>query len=204
MQGGLIVCGLGNPGQRYQRTRHNMGFALVEHIAQSSGAKWTRPDPSFLACRVRLSGRPALLIKPQTYMNLSGRALRAVASTIPFAVGDLLVACDDIALPAGQLRLRPRGSDGGHNGLSSVIGTLGSQEFARLRLGVGAAPEGEDPADYVLAPMTDEQWRESAARVRAGARCVEVWAESGIEAAMNRFNVRREGRAPGDAGEDSG
>jgi len=204
MQGCLVVCGLGNPGPRYQRTRHNLGFALVDRIAQTVGARWTRPDPSLMACHAHVSGRPTLLVKPQTYMNLSGRALRAVASGGPFAIGDLLVACDDIALPAGQLRLRARGSDGGHNGLKSVIDTLGSQDFARLRLGVGASPEGEDPSDYVLEPMTEEQWRETAAMVRAAARCVKVWAEDGIDAAMNRFNVRGEASAPGGAGEDSG
>jgi len=200
MEQTIVVCGLGNPGDRYRRTRHNVGFEVVDHLSRAAGARWSRPDPSYMACHARLSRRAGLLVKPQTYMNLSGDALRAVARVEPFAPGNLLVVCDDIALPAGQLRLRPRGSDGGHNGLRSVIEALGTQTFARLRLGVGAAPEGVDPADYVLDPLDDAQWRDTLAMVRAAVRCVEVWAEEGITVAMNRFNPRP---AP-EPGEDTG
>jgi PTH1 family peptidyl-tRNA hydrolase len=187
-----VVCGLGNPGDRYEGTPHNVGFALVDLLAQRHGGRWTFPDPAYALSRARIAGQDVLLVKPQTWMNLSGDAVRALRADHDVAVSELLVVCDDIALPAGQIRLRRRGSDGGHNGLRSIIDALGSPRFPRLRLGVGAPPPGQDPADYVTERMSEEASRGAAAMVREGARCVEVWVDQGVDTAMNRFNRRPE------------
>ena len=150
MNDSYVICGLGNPGVEYERTRHNVGFHLVDELAERFGGRWTFADPEFASSRARIRGAEVLLIKPQTYMNASGDALRLLGARSSLSVKNLLVVCDDIALPAGQLRLRMKGSDGGQKGLRSIIDALGTSSFLRLRLGVGEPPEGMDASDYVL------------------------------------------------------
>ena len=188
-----VFCGLGNPGERYAGTRHNVGFDVADFLRERHGGRWTRPHPSYALARANIHGNEVLLVKPQTYMNLSGEALDALGASHPFRASALMVACDDIALPLGQIRVRRSGGDGGHNGLKSIAGSLSTVAFPRLRMGVGAPPDDADPADYVLAPLDDGALDAVAKMVREAARCVEVWVENGIDTAMNRFNRRAGG-----------
>jgi PTH1 family peptidyl-tRNA hydrolase len=189
MANNLIVCGLGNPDPEYRDTRHNLGFWVADLLGDRFAGRWRRPADNYLECRVEIAGRPVALVEPLTYMNLSGRVVRILANREDFDPSRLLVVCDDTALPLGRLRLRQKGSDGGHNGLRSIIEALGHQDFARLRLGVGPVPEGVDHADYVLTAFPtaeEESAREMTARA---ADCVETWTAGEIEAAMGRFNA---------------
>ena len=183
-----IVLGLGNPGVRYAGTRHNIGFMLVDYLARRAGAGWVASarDYSMLA-EVDWDGQSVLLVKPQTYMNHSGRAARALCLRFAVPPSGLLVAYDDFLLGFGRLRLRGRGSDGGHNGLSSVIEELSSKDVPRLRLGIGQPPQGDDIIGYVLAPFSQSD-REVETLVEWGAAAVKTYFAEGIEVAMNRFN----------------
>ena len=183
-----IVLGLGNPGARYAGTRHNIGFMLVDYLARQAGTEWVASarDYSVLA-EMDWDGQPVLLVKPQTYMNRSGRAARALCTRLAVPPSDVLVAYDDFLLDFGRLRLRGRGSDGGHNGLSSVIEELSSQDVPRLRLGIGQPPQSGDIVEYVLAPFSQSD-REVEMLVEWGASAVETYFAEGIEVAMNRFN----------------
>ncbi|MCS6976332.1 MAG: aminoacyl-tRNA hydrolase [Gemmatales bacterium] len=184
-----VVVGLGNPGKRYLDTRHNVGFVVVDRLAQG-------PDVGPFASRFdaeiaewRRDGDKVLLVKPQTFMNLSGQAVRRIVDFYQVPPGDLLVVCDDVNLPLGQLRIRPRGSHGGHRGLQDIQRHLGTTEYPRLRIGVGQ-PEGGDLAEYVLdrfRPVERPVIEEAMGRA---AQAVEVWLHRGIEAAMNEFNAR--------------
>lgn len=186
----LILCCLGNPGPRYERTRHNLGFDLGEVLVERAGGSWSRPRDEFLWSRISVAGRELTVLKPQTYMNLSGEALEVLAELEPVQAARTLVVCDDIALPHGIIRLRKRGSDGGHNGLRSIIASLGTTRFPRLRLGVGPVPEESDASDYVLEPLCEEEIAACAKMIREGVKCVETLLEHGIDTAMNRFNRR--------------
>ena len=182
-----VVVGLGNPGGRYAGTRHNVGFAVIDLLAQ--GPRAGRFQTRFQAQVAELVEEPhkLLLVKPETFMNLSGRSVRQVIDFFQVPVADLLVVCDDINLPPGKLRVRARGSHGGHNGLRDIQNHLGTTEYARLRIGVGAPPEDE-AVDHVLGrfrpaerPLIDDA-------VRQAAQAVVVWAHDGVETCMNRFN----------------
>ena len=186
----FILCCLGNPGPRYDGTRHNLGFALADLLVSRARGKWSRPREEYLWSHVRVSGHDVIVLKPQTYMNLSGEAIGELSTLEPVRARDTLVVCDDIALPLGMIRLRKRGSDGGHNGLRSVIESLGTTAFPRLRLGVGPVPESTDAADFVLEPMATDDWAEGERMVREGVKCVETVLSDGVETAMNRFNRR--------------
>jgi len=186
----LFVCGLGNPGPKYESTRHNLGFWVVDLLCERRRGRWWLPSDRYKECRVSIGGTPVTLVEPLTYMNLSGRAVDEFALGEGFDPARMLVVCDDTALPLGSLRLRKKGSDGGHNGLASIIESLGTTEFPRLRLGIGPVPENTDQADFVLSSLAGtevETARELAARA---ANCVEAWVGDGIDAAMSRFNTR--------------
>lgn len=186
----LVLCGLGNPGEAYRFTRHNLGFRLLETLSESLGGKWSFPSDQYARCEARIKGRDCVLVKPLTYMNLSGEALEELGRHEEIAPSRLLVVCDDIALPLGHIRLRRAGSDGGHNGLKSVIQRLNTTRFPRLRLGIGPLPDGIEGADFVLSPFLESEWKSTDAMIRQAAKCVEVWAEFGVATAMNRFNTR--------------
>lgn len=182
-----IVLGLGNPGPRYADTRHNIGFMLVDFLAARAQAPW-RPsarDHSEVA-EVELGGQAVVLAKPQTYMNSSGRAARALCKRLAVEPDAVMVAYDDFLLDFGRLRIRPRGSDGGHNGLASIVEELSTQGVPRLRLGIGSPPAGGDIIEYVLAPFSGGD--EVGALVQRGADALDVYFAEGVEAAMNRFN----------------
>jgi PTH1 family peptidyl-tRNA hydrolase len=186
----LILCCLGNPGERYSGTRHNLGFDLGDALVERAGGVWSRPREQLLMCRVGVAGADVTIVKPQTYMNLSGEALELLAEIEPVTASRTLVVCDDIALPLGVIRLRKQGSDGGHNGLRSIISSLNTRRFPRLRLGVGPVPEGADAADFVLEPMASEDAAVAARMLREAVKCVETALAGGIDTAMNRFNRR--------------
>jgi len=176
-----IVAGLGNPGRRYEGTRHDAGFALAGWLAREARVSWRREDDLELAGPFRAAGVSVLLARPQAYMNRSGPPLRRLLATESVPVERLLVACDDVNLPLGRVRLRPSGSGGGHNGLASVIAEVG-EGFGRIRLGVGAPPPETDLADWVLAPMAPEDLETVQDMLRRAAALVrDCWERGRIE-----------------------
>lgn len=184
-----VICGLGNPGDRYRLTRHNVGFRVVDLLAD----RWGRTGAGRLrdgAARLEVDlpdpiGR-VLLVKPMRYMNGSGAPLRAAVRTSGADAGhDLLVVADDIDLPLGRIRLRRAGSAGGHNGLRDIIGALGTNEFARLRVGIGRAGEA---VDHVLSTFRGAERELSTEAIATAADAAELWLREGIEAAMNAYN----------------
>lgn len=182
--------GLGNPGPKYDATRHNVGWWMLDRLAYDWDLEpFMRSGPS-LVTEGRRDGMEVRLVKPTTYMNRSGAAVAALLRELEDfdPEEDLLVVVDDASLDVGRVRLRPRGSPGGHNGLKSVSGVLGSGDYARLRIGVGRKPEGVDLADWVLSPMPDEDEEVVASLLPELTEAVEVWMREGAEAAMNRFN----------------
>jgi PTH1 family peptidyl-tRNA hydrolase len=185
-----LIAGLGNPGAKYARTRHNIGFQLLELLSRRWRVTWAN-EKKFLAMTARCErdGRTALLELPQTFMNASGEAVKAMMAFYQVPLNRLLVAVDDADLPLGEIRLRARGSSGGHHGLESIEQQLGSREFARLRLGIGRTDDGRrEIAGYVLAPFTAEESAVVEQVLAKAASQVECWLESGIEKAMNQFN----------------
>jgi PTH1 family peptidyl-tRNA hydrolase len=189
MSPNLIVVGLGNPGPRYASTRHNLGFRVVDLVAEGHSARSWKERRTCDVAAVSHGPLQVLLVKPKTYVNLSGRALAELRSEVEIPPGEILVVVDDIALPLGQLRLRRRGSDGGHNGLKSIIAELGSSDFPRLRLGVGPVPTGWDAADFVLGRFLRDEERTVEEMVGKAARCVEAVVERGFDRAMGEFNT---------------
>ncbi|MCE1248625.1 MAG: aminoacyl-tRNA hydrolase [Firmicutes bacterium] len=184
----ILIAGLGNPGPEYALTRHNIGFIIVDRLAEQlrlSG--WTKEKKSH-SIRGEYRDNEVIIIKPRTYMNLSGEAVIAYLSHYRIPPGDFLAVVDDLALPFGKLRFRARGSDGGHNGLSSIIEKIGSQEFPRLRVGIDPTPEGTDTADYVLSSFTPEQIEELQNITEKAVKGILSFIESGIEDTMNCFN----------------
>lgn len=186
-----MVLGLGNPGARYARTRHNVGWWLLETlVARWRAAEAPAPAPaSVRAWRADPQGREVWLLAPQTYMNLSGEALAAWRRARPFETSELLVVGDDVYLPAGMLRLRAGGSSGGHRGLESVEAALGTRDYARLRIGVGHA-NAASLREHVLEEFTSDDERAVREAVVKAAEAVETWLADGLRAAMNRFNRR--------------
>lgn len=195
------IIGLGNPGVRYDGTRHNIGFDVVDLLAQRFGVRLQGGAHPFLVARAQHRGQLLLLVEPLTYVNRSGSAVRALQHSHPQVTDEeLLVLVDDVALPFGRLRLRGGGSAGGHNGLQSIEDTLGHRDWARLRIGVGAAPPGVDLADHVLSRFGDEEARQLPGIVAAAADAVEGVLQHGVEASMSRVNERRE-RPPSRSGD---
>ena len=183
--------GLGNPGARYQRTRHNAGFMVIDELAARARAAGRLTADAWLA-EVVLAGEPALLVKPLAYMNASGEPVLRLLAERAASPAELVVVVDDVALPLGRLRVRERGSDGGHNGLRSLILALGSDEFARVRIGVGLdEPPDVDLADFVLGEFLAEELPRVQEVVGLAADAVACLLHESAAAAMNRFNDRR-------------
>lgn len=187
----LLVAGLGNPGAAYEGTRHNVGFMVVEELARRSGAPFRRGPGPWREARVMVDGVEARLIEPTTYMNLSGPAVVEAAAVVGVTPAETLVIFDDFQLPLGALRLRLRGSDGGHNGIASVIEAFGTLDVPRLRCGIASThlPADKDRmADYVLEPFESDETRAVRQMVVRAADAVETVLRSGWNAAMNEFN----------------
>jgi PTH1 family peptidyl-tRNA hydrolase len=183
-----VVVGLGNPGQKYAGTRHNVGFLVVDYLAESPRAGRFQSRFQGQVAELIEEGEKILLVKPETFMNLSGRCVREVLSFYQVPVTDLLVVCDDINLPLGKLRVRARGSDGGQKGLRDIQNHLGTAEYARLRIGIDA-PGGADAADYVLSRFRPSEKPAIEEAIQAAAEAVMYWARHGVEACMNRYNA---------------
>ncbi len=184
-----IVIGLGNPGERYAATRHNVGFEVVERLASRHGyALSLEKRLQARMGRGQIDGTTTLLVQPQSYMNLSGPVVARIVRERDAALEDLLVVTDDFHLPLARLRLRKQGSAGGHNGMRSLIGALHTQEFPRLRIGIGAPPHGF-AEEYVLRRFKPAEREPIADAVERCADCVEDWCTQGIDAAMNAFNI---------------
>jgi len=184
-----VVVGLGNPGSRYADTRHNLGYMVVDRLGQQGAGPWVA-GPTYEFSEVTFGFGSLCLVKPTTYMNGSGMAVADALLELGAATEGLLVVLDDIHLETGQIRLRRSGSDGGHNGLQSVIDSLGDQGFPRLRLGIGAPGESGDLIDFVLGEFPPEEREAVQAQVSAAADCVRCWSVDGLDAAMNRYNAR--------------
>jgi peptidyl-tRNA hydrolase, PTH1 family len=187
-----VIVGLGNPGTQYDWTPHNIGFLAIDAIAERAGIRVTRPESKSQVGVGKLAGEDVVLAKPQTFMNLSGGAVRMLLERYECGPEDLIVLSDEAMLPWGMLRIRERGSAGGHNGLNSIIGSLGTNEFIRIRLGVQPEHPLGDMADYVLGAMRKPE-REIAAQMAVEtAEAVEMILTGGVGQAMTRFNKRVE------------
>ena len=195
-----LIVGLGNPDPEYQWTPHNLGFLAVDELANRGGIRVERPEGMALVGRGKLAGQEVLLAKPQTYMNLSGVSVRELLGKYELKPDDLLVMWDEVQLPWSVIRLAPDGSAGSHNGAKSVIGSIGTQKFARLRLGCGPEHPLGSRKEYVLRPMKKAELEIAAEEVALAGDAVEMWLTGGIDAAMNKFNRRAET----DAGENEG
>jgi PTH1 family peptidyl-tRNA hydrolase len=189
-----LVVGLGNPGERYAATRHNVAWRVLDELARRWPAEAESQASQYAARRARVGREAVVLMQPLTFMNEAGRALEGWLADHPDRWEGLLVISDDVYLPVGTLRLRARGASGGHRGLESIEAALQSRDFPRLRIGVGGTESGSQLREHVLDPFTPEQLPAVDEAVRRAADVVECWLADGIQAAMNRFNrrVRRE------------
>ena len=186
---GWLVVFLGNPGLKYEGTRHNAGFMTGDALAKEKGISIDRLRFRALTAQCELGGQPVLLMKPQTYMNLSGEAVSQAARFYKIPSEHVLVVSDEVSLPIGKLRVRAKGSAGGHNGLKSIIAALGTDQFPRIRLGVGAPPHPDyDMADWVLSVFRNQDAEDMQAACKRAAQAVEFYIENGPEKTMNRFN----------------
>jgi peptidyl-tRNA hydrolase, PTH1 family len=183
-----LVVGLGNPGRRYEGTRHNMGYAVVAQLARKFGTSRAKTKFQGEVVEADLQGQKALLLAPSTYMNLSGASVLAARDFYRIPNDDLLVICDDLNLPLGKLRVRAGGSSGGQKGLEDIIRRLGTEEFSRLRIGIGSPPEGWEWADFVLAKFSKQELEVMEQAVSRAAEAALLWASQGTEACMNQYN----------------
>lgn len=184
-----VVVGLGNPGKKYEGTRHNVGFDVLNELAQRFSAVSWNSNFEAITTEIMIGSEKVLLVAPQTFMNLSGRSVRAVVNFFKLPLTDLLLVYDDINLPTGKLRLRSSGSAGGQKGLKNTIDQLGTEEFARLRVGIDRPSGNTQVVDHVLQKFTKAERNVIDDSVYQAASAVECWSQDGIDAAMNRFNM---------------
>ena len=183
-----LVAGLGNPGAKYRGTRHNVGFEVMDLMARRHGLVFETAPADALQTRWRRPDDAVVLVKPLTFMNVSGQAILALAHFYKVSLADVLVVTDDVNLPVGRLRLRATGTDGGHNGLKSVAEHLATIDYSRLRIGVGRGDLRRDLADHVLARFEPDEESGIEAAVARAADAVETWVSDGLAKAMNVFN----------------
>ena len=186
-----IIIGLGNPGAKYAGSRHNMGFRVITELADRHHISVSTSRHKGLLGSGVIAGEKVLLVMPQTYMNNSGECARPVADYYRVPLEDVLIVYDDIALDVGQIRVRAKGSAGGHNGMKSLIAHLGSSDFPRVRVGVGEKPPRMDLADYVLGHFPEAELPLIREAVSTAADAVETWISDGVETAMNRYNAKK-------------
>jgi len=189
----FLVAGLGNPGEEYAVTPHNIGFMVVDRLAQVYDIRVTRRDSKALMGVGQIAGHDVMLAKPQTFMNLSGTSLAALMEKHSLTAADLILVYDELALPWGSLRIKPRGSSAGHNGVESSIRSLGTQEFVRVRLGIHPGHPLASGKDYLLSPFKRSLNKELEQLVADGADAVVSIITEGVEKAMTRFNRRAQG-----------
>lgn len=191
-----VVVGLGNPGSEYERTPHNMGFLVVDCLAERLGCR-LKTSTRFEACvgTGTHAGEELILVQPQTFMNNSGRAVGAVLAYRKLSPADLLVVVDDADISLGSLRLRKKGGTGGHRGLASISNVLGTSDFERVRVGIGRGVQRDDLVDHVLGSFGRDDWAVALEAVGKAADAVLAVVEKGMDVAMNRFNIRQESNA---------
>lgn len=184
----FLIIGLGNPGEAYRKHRHNVGFWAVERLAQTSRLSWTESDGPMLQAQGRIDGQHVLLVKPRTFMNLSGQAVVHAQKMLGLDADRIIVLHDDLDLALGRLQVRFGGGDGGHRGVRSVVTELAAENFGRIRMGVGRSTTDAETVDHVLSAFTDEEWALAEAMATRAAEAVQVWMREGLNTAMNRFN----------------
>jgi len=186
-----IIAGLGNPTKTYEGTRHNIGFDMIDAIADKYNIDVTTKKHKALTGKGRIDGVPVILAKPQTYMNLSGESIRDIADFYKIPAENIIIIYDDISLEVGQLRIRKKGSAGGHNGIKNIIAHLGTQEFPRIKVGIGSKPEGWDLADYVLSKYSkaERECLRDAQQDVVGAAALMV--HDDVDGAMNQYNGKK-------------
>jgi PTH1 family peptidyl-tRNA hydrolase len=185
-----LIAGLGNPGREYRDSRHNVGFMVLDRLAQGMGLAFTRRQADALYATGRLGGQPVVLAKPQRYVNLSGRPVASLLRFHDIPPERLLVAFDELDLPLGALRLRPEGGTSGHRGMQSIVEALGTQAFPRLRFGIGRPPGRMDPAAYVLQVFAEDELPLADEMIGRAVEAIRVFVTEGIAPAMNRYNTR--------------
>lgn len=184
-----LIVGLGNPGKDYEYTRHNLGYLVVRCLAEKNHLSFRKSSlTNGLTAEGEIAGNGLCCLLPSAYMNNSGAAVKQAVLKMGLAYVCLLVVCDDFHLNFGQIRIRARGSDGGHNGLASVIEHLGTPAFARLRLGIGSPAKGQETAEYVLGPWTRQERKALNEFIDRAAECCVVWLRDGMPQAMDQFN----------------
>lgn len=198
-----IIAGLGNPGKEYAGSRHNVGFMTLDELADRYNIDVREKAHKALIGKGMIEGNKVILVKPQTYMNLSGESIRSVMDYYKTEPSEFIVIYDDISLEPGQIRIRKKGSAGGHNGIKNIIAHLGTQEFPRIRIGVGEKPARMDLADYVLGHFSKEEKERMEQAFKDGAAAAVAMMNDGVDTAMNRFNgaartvkKRRKNRKP--------
>jgi peptidyl-tRNA hydrolase, PTH1 family len=190
----FLIVGLGNIGDEYAETRHNIGFKVVDHLASEAQAKFTSDRLADKAI-LKHKGKQLILIKPSTYMNLSGKAVNYWLQAEKVPITNLMVIVDELALPFGKIRIGPKGSDGGHNGLKSIQEVLGTAEYPRLRFGIGKSPSQEagnkgSQVEYVLGKWTEEERKTIDERIKVAAEAIKSFTFMGLQRCMNEFNTR--------------
>ena len=183
-----IIAGLGNPGTQYVATRHNIGFEVIERLAYETGIRLDKKKHRAILGQGQIGGEKVILLQPQTYMNLSGESIRLTMDFYSLTPQDVVVVYDEISIALGQLRIREKGSAGGHNGMKNIIAHLGTQEFVRFRVGVGPQIPGMDSADFVLKRMSKDEMKIAADMALRAAEAITAYMEQGIAYAMNHYN----------------
>lgn len=191
-----LIAGLGNPGEKYEDSPHNLGFRVLDLLAGRNGVRVSRRECQAMVGQGAVGGQPAVLAKPQTFMNLSGVAVKGLAVKYEIAPERVIAIYDELALPWGTLRVRPGGSAGGHNGVKSLIKDLGTQEFPRVRIGINPDHPVHDAAQYVLAPLKRAQLQDLEEMLRQAAEAVESIIAEGVEMSMTKYNRRAQGAKP--------
>ncbi len=184
----FLIVGLGNPGREYKDNRHNLGFMLVDRLAVRLEARGMKLQSKAIVTTARYEGTKLILAKPQTFMNLSGGSVQGLVRFYKLPLGSVLIAHDDLDLPFGVIRLRPGGGPGGQKGMASAIESLGTQEFPRLRIGIGRPPGRMDPADYVLQDFSRDETKELSTILDRAADAALTFVTDGLDRAMNKFN----------------
>lgn len=183
-----LIVGLGNPGLKYKNTRHNAGFQAIDALADDMGIRFVKKRFSGVTAEGRIGGEKVVLLKPHTYMNRSGDAVREAMTFFKIGGSDLIVMYDDVDLPFGRLRIREKGSAGTHNGMRSIVSAVGSGDFMRIRMGIGRAPERMDLADYVLARLSREEKKEFARCAKDAADAARILVREGAGAAQQKYH----------------
>lgn len=188
MENVFVIIGLGNPGSRYENTRHNVGFITLDLLSSRHGIRISKVKHKAIIGEGGIEGAKVVLAKPQTYMNLSGESVREIIEWYKTPLRNVIIIYDDVDLPLGKVRIRPKGSSGTHNGMRSILYHVQSEDFPRVRIGIGRPPEGWELADYVLGRFGSEDGKIVGESITAAADAVAAIIKSGVESAMNKYN----------------